>query len=111
MVICGGIASGSRVVKDAQFRDALAKDKDALCFEMEAVASRPTNVEPGSGKSPGPVLHSTSQMWYAKMCNLSYQLSALFIVHLGRQSWDSIDAFDVVCRITAKELNSWHSEG
>jgi hypothetical protein len=36
MVFRGGIASGSRVVKDAQFRDALAKKKDALCFEIEA---------------------------------------------------------------------------
>jgi hypothetical protein len=41
-------------------------------------------------------------MWCAKMCNLSYQLLALFIIPLGRQSWDNIDAFDVVCRVTAK---------
>jgi nucleoside phosphorylase len=36
MVFRGIIASGSRVVKDAQFRDALAKEKGVLCFEMEA---------------------------------------------------------------------------
>jgi nucleoside phosphorylase len=36
MVFRGIIASGSRVVKDARFRDALVKEKDVLCFEMEA---------------------------------------------------------------------------
>jgi nucleoside phosphorylase len=36
MIFRGIIASGSRVVKDAKFRDGLAKDKDVLCFEMEA---------------------------------------------------------------------------
>ncbi|KAL4733373.1 WD domain protein [Aspergillus similis] len=32
----GLIASGNRVVKDATFRDKLAKEQDVLCFEMEA---------------------------------------------------------------------------
>jgi nucleoside phosphorylase len=36
MVFRGIIASGSRMVKDARIRDALAKEKDILCFEMEA---------------------------------------------------------------------------
>jgi nucleoside phosphorylase len=36
MIHRGIIASGSLVVKDAQFRDALAKAKDILCFDMEA---------------------------------------------------------------------------
>jgi nucleoside phosphorylase len=36
MVHRGTIASGSQVVKDARFRDALVKEKDVLCFEMEA---------------------------------------------------------------------------
>jgi nucleoside phosphorylase len=32
----GTIAAGERVVKDGQLRDRLAKEHDALCFEMEA---------------------------------------------------------------------------
>ncbi|EED17202.1 wd40 protein, putative [Talaromyces stipitatus ATCC 10500] len=32
----GLIASGNRVIKDATFRDKLAVEQDALCFEMEA---------------------------------------------------------------------------
>lgn len=36
MIYRGIIGSGSRVVKDARFRDSLAKEKDVLCFGMEA---------------------------------------------------------------------------
>jgi nucleoside phosphorylase len=32
----GLIASGNQLMKDALTRDALAKAKDVLCFEMEA---------------------------------------------------------------------------
>lgn len=38
------------------------------------------------------------------------ETSAAFI-HLGRQSWDSVDVFDLARRATGKELNSWDSEG
>ncbi|KAK2779377.1 pfs domain-containing protein [Colletotrichum kahawae] len=36
VVHCGLIASANQVMKDAQKRDALAKEKNVLCFEMEA---------------------------------------------------------------------------
>lgn len=36
MIYRGIIASGSRVVKDAKFRDSMAKEKDVLCFDTEA---------------------------------------------------------------------------
>jgi ankyrin repeat protein len=33
------------------------------------------------------------------------------VIHLGRQSWDDIDVFDVARRASVRELNSWDNEG
>lgn len=37
--------------------------------------------------------------------------SAPNVIHLSRQSWNSIDIFDLARRVTARELNSWDTEG
>jgi ankyrin repeat protein len=39
------------------------------------------------------------------------EMSTSGIIHLGRQSWNSVDVFELACRATSKELNSWDNDG
>jgi hypothetical protein len=39
------------------------------------------------------------------------EISTSGIIHLGRQSWNSVDVFELARRATSKGLNSWDSDG